>query len=51
MQKVVTYTNEVTASGYDYLEDYGDIFLPDYKNSKESIFAVRSYEKSVIYWK
>lgn len=26
MQKVVTYTNEVTASGYDYLEDYGDIF-------------------------
>ena len=41
MQKVVTYTNEVTASGYDYLEDYGDIFLPDYKNSKESIFAVQ----------
>ncbi len=41
MQKVVTYTDEVVSSSYDYLEDYGDIFLPDYKNSKESIFAVQ----------
>lgn len=37
MQKVVDYTEDVVASGYGYLEDYGDIFLPEYKNSKESV--------------
>ena len=41
MQKVVEYTNDVVSSQYDYLEDFGDIFLPEYKNSKESIFAVQ----------
>ena len=41
MQKVVDYTDIVEASKYDYLEDFGDIFLPEYKNSKESIFAVQ----------
>lgn len=41
MQKVVDYTAVVAQSQYGYLEDYGDIFLPDYKNSKESVFAVQ----------
>ena len=41
MQKVVDYTDIVANSGYGYLEDYGDLFLPDYKNSKESVFAVQ----------
>lgn len=41
MRKVVDYTDEVVNSDYDYLEDFGDIFLPDNKNSKESIFAVQ----------
>jgi hypothetical protein len=41
MQKVVDYTDDVVKSKYGYLEDYGDIFLPEYKNSKESIFAVQ----------
>ena len=41
MQKVLDYTAEVEQSAYGYLEDFGDIFLPEYKNSKESIFAVQ----------
>ena len=41
MKKVVEYTNVVKSSKYGYLEDFGDIFLPEYKNSKESIFAVQ----------
>ena len=41
MKKVVEYTATVKASKYGYLEDFGDIFLPEYKNSKESIFAVQ----------
>ena len=41
MQEVVKYTNDVKNSQYGYLEDYGDIFLPEYKNSKESVFAVQ----------
>ena len=41
MQQVLTYTKDVQNSQYGYLEDYGDIFLPEYKNSKESIFAVQ----------
>ena len=41
MQQVLTYTKVVEESTYGYLEDYGDIFLPEYKNSKESIFAVQ----------
>jgi hypothetical protein len=42
MQKVVEYTNVVKNSSFGYLEDFGDIFLPEYKNSKESIFAVQT---------
>ena len=41
MQKVVDYTDVVSKSRYGYLEDYGDIFLPEYKNSKESIFSIQ----------
>ena len=42
MQEVLKYTEVVkNASQYGYLEDFGDIFLPEYKNSKESIFAVQ----------
>jgi hypothetical protein len=41
MQEVLKYTKEVEQSNYGYLEDFGDIFLPEYKNSKESIFAVQ----------
>ena len=41
MQEVVKYTAVVQQSQYGYLEDYGDIFLPEYKNSKESVFAVQ----------
>lgn len=43
MQKVVDYTDVVASSQYyGYLEDFGDIFLPEYKNSKESVFAVQT---------
>ncbi|MBD5253361.1 MAG: RagB/SusD family nutrient uptake outer membrane protein [Bacteroides sp.] len=42
MQKVIEYTDVVKNSRYGYLEDFGDIFLPEYKNSKESIFAVQT---------
>ena len=41
MQQVLDYTKDVQNSQYGYLEDFGDIFLPEYKNSKESIFAVQ----------
>ena len=42
MKKVVEYTEVVKQSKYGYLEDFGDIFLPEFKNSKESIFAVQT---------
>jgi len=42
MKKVVEYTDVVANSQYGYLEDFGDIFLPEYKNSKESVFAVQT---------
>lgn len=42
MQKVIEYTDVVANSQYGYLEDFGDIFLPEYKNSKESVFAVQT---------
>lgn len=42
MRKVVEYTDVVRKSRFGYLEDYGDIFLPEYKNSKESVFAVQT---------
>lgn len=42
MKKVVEYTEVVKNSDYDYLADFGDIFLPAYKNSSESVFAVQT---------
>lgn len=42
MQKVVDYTDVVEKSQYGYLENYGDIFLPEYDNNKESVFAVQA---------
>lgn len=42
MKKVVEYTDVVRNSQYGYLEDFGDIFLPENKNSKESVFAVQT---------
>ena len=37
MQKVLDYTKDVQNSSYGYLEDYGDIFLPEYKNSNKPV--------------
>ena len=42
MKKVLEYTAVVANSQFGYLEDFGDIFLPAYKNSKESVFAVQT---------
>lgn len=42
MAKVVEYTTVVKNSRFGYLEDFGDIFLPEFKNSKESVFAVQT---------
>ncbi|MDE6332472.1 MAG: RagB/SusD family nutrient uptake outer membrane protein, partial [Muribaculaceae bacterium] len=42
MNKVVEYTDDVQNSQFGYLEDFGDIFLPENKNSKESVFAVQT---------
>lgn len=42
MEKVVEYTEVVKNSRYGYLEDFGDIFLPEFKNSCESVFAVQT---------
>lgn len=41
LQKVVEYTDVVKQSKHGYLEDFGDMFLPEHNNSKESIFAVQ----------
>ena len=46
IQKVIDYTDVVKNSKFDYLETYGHIFLQDYANSKESIFAVQHSNKS-----
>lgn len=46
MQKIIDYTDVVARSKYGYLEDYGDIFLPEYNNSKESVFAVQTSDYS-----
>ncbi|MBQ9203810.1 MAG: RagB/SusD family nutrient uptake outer membrane protein [Prevotella sp.] len=46
IQKVLEYTEVVKNSNYDYLETYGHIFLQDYANSKESIFAVQHSNKA-----
>ncbi len=41
MQKVIDYTDDVVDSNFGYSQDFGDIFLPEYKNGIESIFAVQ----------
>ena len=41
IQKVIEYTEVVKNSPYNYLDTYGHIFLQDYANSVESIFAVQ----------
>ena len=41
IQKVIEYTEVVKNSPYDYLDTYGHIFLQDFANSCESIFAVQ----------
>ena len=46
MQKVDDYTKIVANSRFGYLEDFGDIFLPEFKNSKESVFAVQTSDYS-----
>ncbi len=46
IQKVLEYTQVVKNSNYGYLDTYGHIFLQDYANSKESIFAVQHSNKS-----
>jgi len=46
IQKVIEYTEVVKNSPYDYLDTYGHIFLQDYANSIESIFAVQHSNKA-----
>ena len=46
IKKVLEYTEFVKNSDYGYLDTYGHIFLQDYANSKESIFAVQHSNKA-----
>ena len=46
MQKVVDYTDDFVSSRFGYLEDFGDIVLPENKNSKESVFAIQTSDYS-----
>ena len=46
IKKVLDYTQVVKDSPYDYLDTYGHIFLQDYANSVESIFAVQHSNKA-----
>ena len=46
IKKVLEYTEVVKNSSYDYLDTYGKIFLQDYANSCESIFAVQHSGKA-----
>ncbi len=46
IKKVLEYTEVVKNSKYDYLDTYGHIFLQDYANSCESIFAVQHSGKA-----
>ena len=45
IKKVLEYTEVVKNSEYNYLDTYGYIFLQDYANSEESIFAVQHSNK------
>lgn len=42
MDKVLEYTEVVEKSRFDYMADFGDLFLPENKNNVESIFAVQT---------
>ena len=42
MQKVLDYTEDVKNSRFEYMGDFGDLFLPENKNNVESIFAVQT---------
>lgn len=42
MNEVVRYTDDVVNSRFTYMADFGDLFLPEYKNNVESIFAVQT---------
>ncbi len=42
INEVIKYTNDVANSQFGYEADFGDIFLPENKNGKESIFAVQA---------
>ena len=42
MQKVLDYTEVVKNSRFEYMGDFGDLFLPENKNNVESIFAVQT---------
>ena len=46
IKKVLEYTEVVKNSKYGYLDTYGHIFLQDYANSCESIFAVQHSGKA-----
>ena len=46
MAEVEKYTQVVASSRFGYLEDFGDIFLPEFKNSQESVFAVQTSDYS-----
>ena len=46
VQKVIDYTDDFAGSRFGYMEDFGDIFLPEYKNSKESVFAIQTSDYS-----
>ncbi len=46
MQKVLEYTNWTQNTSFGLMDDFGDCFLPEYKNSKESVFAVQHSNKA-----
>lgn len=41
MKEVEKWTGIVKASKFGYMPDFGDLFLPEYDNNEESIFAVQ----------
>ncbi|WP_165024288.1 RagB/SusD family nutrient uptake outer membrane protein [Dysgonomonas sp. ZJ279] len=52
MKKVIDYTDFVmtTATNYGYASDFGEIFMPDQRNGRESIFAVQhSLDDNTVY--
>ncbi len=41
IRRVVEYTGVVMNSSHGLLDDFGDVFLPEYRNSVESVYAVQ----------